>query len=179
MARCTGQRIIDRRLALSTEIDRDFMESLGFLEDGDGNDELGLRLWSVGDDESDIEEPAHQLVWNANDGSLFLEAYDSGDSLAITEIHKPKSREDVVQLLKLLGAYRPTLLDHVSRELKKYMPSCPSVFGTAVIDFIFAHRLFRAECPDSPESNVVITWAANAPEQIGEFIAEQGRKISG
>ena len=108
---------------MSTEIDRDFMESLGFLEDGDGNDELGLRLWSEGETESYGEEPAHQLVWNATDGSLFLEAYGSGDSLAITEIPKPKTRDDMVQLLKLLGAYRPTLHDHVSRELAKYMPT--------------------------------------------------------
>ena len=165
---------------MSTEIDRDFMESLGFLEDGDGNDELGLTIISEGETEWNGEGPAHQLIWNAIDGSLFLEAFTGdGDSLAITEIPKPKTREDMVRLLKLLGAYRPTLHDHVSRELKKYMPSCPSEFGTAVIDFIIAHRLLRTECPDSPESSVVITWAANAPEQIGEFIAEQGRKISG
>ena len=109
---------------MSTEIDRDFMESLGFLEDGDGNDELGLTIISEGETEWNGEGPAHQLIWNAIDGSLFLEAFTGdGDSLAITEIPKPNTREDVVQLLKLLGAYRPTLHDHVSRELKKYMPT--------------------------------------------------------
>lgn len=179
-ARCTGQRTIVRRLALSTEIDRGFMESLGFLEDGDGNDELGLTILSEGETEWDGEGPAHQLIWSSTDGSLFLEAFTGdGDSLAITEIPKPKTRGDVVQLLKLLGAYRPTLHDHVSRELKKHMPSCPSEFGTAVIDFIIAHRLFRTECPDSPESSVVITWSANAPEQIGEFVTENFGVING
>ncbi len=124
VARCTGQRIIDRRFALSTEIDRDFMESLGFSEDGDGNGELGLMILSEGETEWNGEGPAHQLVWSSTDGSLFLEAFTGdGDSLAITEIPKPKTREDVVQLLKLLGAYRPTLHDHVSRELAKYMPT--------------------------------------------------------
>ena len=108
---------------MSTEIDRDFMESLGFLEDGDCNDELGLMILSQGETEWNGEGPAHQLIWSSTDGSLFLEAFTGdGDSLAITEIPKPKTRDDMVQLLKLLGAYRPTLLDHVNRELKKYMP---------------------------------------------------------
>lgn len=108
---------------MSTEIDRDFMESLGFLEDGDGNDELGLMILSEGETEWNGEGPAHQLIWSSIDGSLFLEAFTGdGDSLAITEIPKPKTRDEVIQLLKLLGAYRPTLLDHVNRELKKYMP---------------------------------------------------------
>lgn len=109
---------------MSTEIDRDFMESLGFSEDGDGNEELGLMILSQGETEWNGEGPAHQLIWSSTDGSLFLEAFTGdGDSLAITEIPKPKTREDVVQLLRLLGAYRPTLHDHVSRELAKYMPT--------------------------------------------------------
>lgn len=108
---------------MSEPIDRDFMESLGFLEGGDGNDELGLTIFGEGVTESYGEEPGHMLTWDATDGSLFLEAYSvGGDSLAITEIPKPTSRESMIELLKLLGAYRPTLHDHVSRELKKYLP---------------------------------------------------------
>jgi hypothetical protein len=80
-----------------------------------------LTIISEGETEWNGDGPAHQLIWNAIDGSLFLEAFTGdGDSLAITEIPKPKTREDMVQLLKLLGAYRPALHDHVSRQLKKY-----------------------------------------------------------
>ena len=163
---------------MSDPIDRDFMESLGFLEDGDGNDELGLTILGEGVTEWDGDEPAHQLIWNATDGSLFLEAFSAdADSLAITEIPKPTSREKMVELLKLLGAYRPTLHDHVSRELKKYLLfyDPPEDIGQAIINFVVEHELMESYCPDSPGSQVVTVWSANAPEQITQYIKEYQR----
>ena len=44
--------------------------------------------------------------------------------------------------------------------------------GEKIIDAIVKSKLFRAECPDSPESPVVFIWSANAPEQLEKLVHE-------
>ncbi len=58
--------------------------------------------------------------------------------------------------------------------MKQINPKKP--LGEQLIEFMFHANLYTAECPDAPESGCVITWAANAAEQIETFVSEYARK---
>ena len=42
--------------------------------------------------------------------------------------------------------------------------------GERIIHAIIESRLLKAECPDSPDSPILIKWSANAGEQITTMV---------
>lgn len=86
--------------------DEQFLRQLGFGQDGDDDSrEFGLYLWGINDKdtiEADDNEPGMQIVVSLEDGSMWLEAYKPGESLAIIEIPR-KSRAELVQFIRALG----------------------------------------------------------------------------
>jgi hypothetical protein len=84
------------------KITSEWLESIGFLQDGDDkeNKEYGKRAWSLSrsDDHANM-----QVLVSAKDHSVWLEVYDrSGDSLALIEV-PGGSQERVVKLCEALG----------------------------------------------------------------------------
>ena len=90
-----------------TAITSEWLESIGFLPDGDNkeNKEYGQRAWSLSHIENSDDDTANaiQVLVAAKDQSVWLEVYDaSGDSLALIEV--PGGTQDrVVKLCEALG----------------------------------------------------------------------------
>jgi hypothetical protein len=90
-----------------TEITAEWLESIGFLQDGDdeGNKEYGKRAWSMSHIENSDDDTANmiQVLVSAKDHSVWLEVYDrSGDSLALIEV-PGGTRARVLRLCEALG----------------------------------------------------------------------------
>lgn len=85
----------------SEPIDRDWLLSLGFLQDGEG-DGMGKKIWEKGVTESNFGDPGIQLLWE--DGSLWLEVYaGDGVTLHLHELPNECTRLQVRLLLRALG----------------------------------------------------------------------------
>jgi hypothetical protein len=87
-------------------IDEECCARLGMLPDGDEEaGEFAATIWNVG--ESEIQhtdgEPRIHLVVATGDGSIWLEAYGEGKSLALVEIARNAT---AARLLAILSALR-------------------------------------------------------------------------
>ena len=89
------------------EITGQWLESIGFLQDGDDekNKEYGRRAWSLSHIENSDDDTANmiQVLVSANDHSVWLEVYaPDGDSLALIEV-PGGTQERVLKLCEALG----------------------------------------------------------------------------
>lgn len=89
------------------EITGQWLESIGFLQDGDDerNKEYGIRAWPLSHLENSDDDTANmiQVLVSANDQSVWLEVYaPNGDSLALIEV-PGGTQERVLQLCEALG----------------------------------------------------------------------------
>lgn len=89
------------------EITGQWLESIGFLQDGDDetNKEYGRRAWSLSHIENSDDDTSNmiQVLVSANDHSVWLEVYaPDGDSLALIEV-PGGTQERVLKLCEALG----------------------------------------------------------------------------
>jgi len=91
-----------------TAITEDWLQQVGFLQDGNGeHKEYGKRAWSLSHIEDSDDDTANsiQVLVSAEDSSVWLEVYaPNGDSLALIQV-PGGNRERVCNLCTALGIH--------------------------------------------------------------------------